>query len=214
MLRLPAMLLPLVAACSSPQPEPAGAYQAPSPPQERAPADTPLGGPPPGATLVPVVPPYTDATWKPPPSTRSREEARGEGQSEQTLSDYLNPGRDSWNQPDKVIELLGIQPGMILADVGAGSGYFTFRLAQAAGPQGRVYAPDIDPLAVDMLQARMDNEWDSTTMAEIRSYICPGHTPWLPMNAVDRALFVDVHFYTADPLPHWGLQSLQGLRGA
>ena len=160
-----------------------------------------------------MVPPYTDATWQPPPQTRSREEAREEGQSEKTLTEYLSPGRDSWNKPDKVLELMAIEPGMILADVGAGSGYFTFRLAAAAGPEGRVYAPDVDPLAIDMLQARVPQDWDATTMAEIRSYICPGHTPWLPMNAVDRALFVDVHYYTADPLPHWGLQSLQGLLG-
>ncbi len=212
------LLALVLMACGTPGPEtpaaPAEPAPTPSAPPspEQAPAAAPAG-PPPGATLVPVVPPYTDATWKLPPETRSREEAREEGQSEQTLTEYLSPGRDSWNQPDEVMKLLAIEPGMILADVGAGSGYFTFRLATAAGPEGRVYAPDIDPLAIEMLQARIVEEWDAASMAEIRSYICPSHTPWLPMNAVDRALFVDVHYYTADPLPHWGLQSLQGLFG-
>jgi predicted methyltransferase len=217
-MRCLALLTTLLAACAGPAPERSVAEPAePAPHQPAAPepaaAPTPAGPPLQGPGLVPVVPPYTDATWKPPPQTRSREAARQEGQSEQTLTEYLSPGRDSWNQPDKVLELLAVQPGMILADVGAGSGYFTFRLAAAAGPTGRVYAPDIDPLAIDMLQARIPQEWDAASMAEIRSYICPGHTPWLPMNAVDRALFVDVHYYTADPLPHWGLQSLQGLLG-
>ncbi len=215
-------LLSLLLACAGEQPDPAepdGAtprVPAPSPSAEVPPdaASAPPPGPPmAGGSLVPVVPPYTDASWKPPPSTREHAQAREEGQSQQTLEDYLSPGRDAWNQPARVLELMAIEPGMILADVGAGSGYFTLRLAQAAGPRGRVYAPDIDPLAVEMLQGRLAQLHDPATMAQVRSYVCPSHTPWLPRNAVDRALFVDVHYYTADPLPHWGLQSLQGLFG-
>jgi predicted methyltransferase len=218
-------LFPLLIACSGEPDRPEASETAPGPGASQAatgdgsagpgPAPAVVAPPPPmaGGSLVPVVPPHTDASWKPPPLTRERGEARKEGQTKQTLEDYLSPGRDAWNQPAKVLELMSIEPGMILADVGAGSGYFTFRLAAAAGPQGRVYAPDIDPLAVEMLQARLAQEHDAGSMAEVRSYVCPSYTPWLPRNAVDRALFVDVHYYTASPLPNWGLQSLRGLYG-
>jgi predicted methyltransferase len=53
--------------------------------------------------------------------------------------------RDGWQQPDRVITELGLEPGQVVADVGAGGGYFTFRLAEAVGAQGRVFAVDVDP---------------------------------------------------------------------
>jgi ubiquinone/menaquinone biosynthesis C-methylase UbiE len=57
---------------------------------------------------------------------------------------YEGLGRDQWQQPHKVIQSLQIRAGDNIADLGAGSGYFTFLLAQATGPTGRVYAVDID----------------------------------------------------------------------
>src|SRR6516225_6300903 len=52
--------------------------------------------------------------------------------------------RDKWQRPQEVMDALGIRPGTAVADVGCGSGYFTFKLAERAGPQGEVYAEDID----------------------------------------------------------------------
>jgi ubiquinone/menaquinone biosynthesis C-methylase UbiE len=57
---------------------------------------------------------------------------------------YEGLSRDEWQQPQKVIQSLAIRAGDNIADLGAGSGYFTFLLAQAAGPTGKVYAVDID----------------------------------------------------------------------
>lgn len=57
---------------------------------------------------------------------------------------YEGFDRDEWQRPEEVIHALSIQPGDHIADLGAGSGYFTFRLADAVGPTGRVYAVDID----------------------------------------------------------------------
>jgi ubiquinone/menaquinone biosynthesis C-methylase UbiE len=57
---------------------------------------------------------------------------------------YEGFGRDRWQQPEKVIECLGITGGSRTADLGCGGGYFTFRLAQAVGSSGRVYAVDVD----------------------------------------------------------------------
>lgn len=64
---------------------------------------------------------------------------------------YEGFGRDSWQQPDRVIGELGLKPGDHVADLGAGSGYFTFRLADAVGASGRVYAVDIDSAMLDYL---------------------------------------------------------------
>lgn len=57
---------------------------------------------------------------------------------------YEEPGRDRWQQPEKVVESLGIALGQVIADVGSGGGYFTFRFARAVGPEGTVYAVDLD----------------------------------------------------------------------
>lgn len=54
-------------------------------------------------------------------------------------------GRDAWQQPERVVETLGIKPGQRVADIGAGGGYFTFRFASAIGAEGMVYAVDVDP---------------------------------------------------------------------
>jgi ubiquinone/menaquinone biosynthesis C-methylase UbiE len=62
---------------------------------------------------------------------------------------------DRFRQPDRVVAALGLARGQRVADVGAGRGYLTFRLADAVGPTGRVVATDIDDAALDALRARM-----------------------------------------------------------
>ncbi len=57
---------------------------------------------------------------------------------------YEGFNRDEWQKPEEVIKALAIQPGDHVADLGSGSGYFTFRIADAVGPTGKVYAVDID----------------------------------------------------------------------
>ncbi len=61
--------------------------------------------------------------------------------------------RDAWQEPRKVVEWLRLRPGAVVADLGAGSGYFTFPLAQAVGPEGIVYAVDIDADSLKRIQA-------------------------------------------------------------
>jgi predicted methyltransferase len=71
---------------------------------------------------------------------------------------YEGFDRDEWQQPERVIEELAIEPGMQVADIGAGGGYFTFRLADAVGPTGRVYAVDVDEDMTTYLEERAREE--------------------------------------------------------
>jgi predicted methyltransferase len=57
---------------------------------------------------------------------------------------YEGFGRDEWQQPERVVADLALAPGAKVADLGSGGGYFSFRLARAVGPSGRVYAVDVD----------------------------------------------------------------------
>ncbi|MGE5306935.1 MAG: class I SAM-dependent methyltransferase [Alphaproteobacteria bacterium] len=66
-----------------------------------------------------------------------------------------DPSRDAWQKPNEVVEKLAIQPGWRVADLGAGGGYFTWHLSAAVGPQGRVYAVDIDETALGMIERKI-----------------------------------------------------------
>ncbi|MEE3332112.1 MAG: methyltransferase domain-containing protein [Myxococcota bacterium] len=66
---------------------------------------------------------------------------------------YAPPDRDGWQQPERVIELLELEPGDRVADIGAGGGYFTFKLADAVGKGGKIFAVDVDaPMAEALVE--------------------------------------------------------------
>ncbi len=66
-----------------------------------------------------------------------------------------DPSRDAWQQPKEVIQALAISLGSRVADLGAGGGYFTWRLAEAVGPEGKVYAVDVDDTALRVIEQEM-----------------------------------------------------------
>src|SRR5438067_2770705 len=65
------------------------------------------------------------------------------------------PERDKEEQPTKLLDALKLKPGDVVADIGAGSGYFTFRIAERVGPKGKVLAVDIQPEMLDNIRKRM-----------------------------------------------------------
>jgi cyclopropane fatty-acyl-phospholipid synthase-like methyltransferase len=103
----------------------------------------------------------------------------------QLAKSFDDPARDAWQQPGRVIEALGLKRGQTVADIGAGTGYFTVRLAKSeAAP--KVYAVDIEPSMVSYLSERAAQEHLNNVVAVQAA----ADTPNLP-EAVDLVLIVD-----------------------
>ena len=95
---------------------------------------------------------------------------------------FMNsPWRDRWQQPEAVIQSLSIQPGDHVADLGAGGGYFTFRLADAVGPAGKVYAVDVDKGSLDYIARRAKEQGYTNVEVILAKY----DDPLLPEGGVD-----------------------------
>jgi ubiquinone/menaquinone biosynthesis C-methylase UbiE len=98
-----------------------------------------------------------------------------------------DPKRDGYQKPHEVMQALGVKDGEVIADIGAGSGYFTIRLAQHVGSTGRVYAVDISPDMVRHLHQRVHD----LRLLNVSPILARPDNPLLPQ-AVDRFLIVDV----------------------
>jgi SAM-dependent methyltransferase len=112
---------------------------------------------------------------------------------------YEGWGRDRWQQPDKVVEALRIRNGDRIADIGAGSGYFTFRLAQATGPEGVVYAVDIDPDMLDYLRQRVRGE----KVRHVEVVSASADDPGLPAAGVDLLFTCNTYHHLDDPVAYF-----------
>jgi len=106
---------------------------------------------------------------------------------------FDDPSRDAWQQPDRVIAALALAPAMTVADVGAGTGYFSVRLARAV-PEGEVIATDIEPDMVRYLGDRAQREH----LPNIKPVLATADDPNLAPASVDRILVVDVWHHIAD----------------
>ena len=95
--------------------------------------------------------------------------------------------RDQWQRPQEVMDALGIRAGTAVADVGCGSGYFTFNLAERVGPQGEVYAEDIDEKEVAGIRRRAEAEG----LTQVRSIVGVADDPGLPAASLDAILVVN-----------------------
>jgi predicted methyltransferase len=98
-----------------------------------------------------------------------------------------DPGRDEWQRPDQVAELLECRPGMTVVDLGAGTGYFLRYLSAAVGPQGRVLALDSDPSMIQVIHARLEHAAIENVLPR---RIAP-EDPGLADGSVDRVLAVN-----------------------
>jgi SAM-dependent methyltransferase len=113
------------------------------------------------------------------------------------LSIFEYPDRDKKLHIDRVMDLLGIAPGKSVADIGAGSGWFTVRAAARVGSGGAVYAEDINPKAIDYITSRAVNE----KLANIRPVLGDVDDTKLPANSVDAVLILKTYHEFAHPVP-------------
>lgn len=108
---------------------------------------------------------------------------------------FDDPARDEWQKPRLVIELLGLRPGNRVADLGAGTGYFTRQLAMAVGSRGRVYAVEIEPTLIEHIERRKDME---TLREQLVTVLATPDNPKLPEGELDVVLVVNTWHHISD----------------
>ena len=121
------------------------------------------------------------------------------------LSIFETPGREDKLQINRVMDLLGITPGKNVADIGAGSGWFTVRAARRTGDTGQVYAVDINPEAIRYIDDRMQKE----QLHNIKTILGREDNPMLPSNQIDAVLLLKTYHEVAKPVT-----LLRNLRGS
>lgn len=107
---------------------------------------------------------------------------------------FDDPARDAWQKPSEVVTAMNISPGMTVADIGAGTGYFEPHLSRAVGPTGKVLALDIEPDMVRYLRQRAEKEKLTNVVAQ---QVALGDTG-LSAGSVDRILIVDTWHHIPD----------------
>lgn len=112
------------------------------------------------------------------------------------LSIFEYPDRDKKLQIDRVMDLLGITTGKNVADIGAGSGWFTVRAAKRVGPTGAVLAEDVNPAAVEYIGKRVIKE----DLSNVRTVLGSADDPRLPTGSVDAVLLLKVYHEIAHPV--------------
>ena len=105
------------------------------------------------------------------------------------------PDRDAWQEPELIMDALSIADGAVVADVGAGGGWFTVRLAQRVGPNGLVYAEDIQPQMIESINRRVNR----AGLANVQTIIGTPSNPMIPA-PIDALLMVEVYGQLEDPV--------------
>ena len=111
--------------------------------------------------------------------------------------------REQEEAPSKAIAALELRPGMVVADIGAGSGYYTSRMSKSVGPTGKVYATDIQPGMIELVNRRIAAEG----LTNVTTILGGMDDPKLPPASIDLAIMVDV--YHELPAPQVFLQRLR-----
>jgi ubiquinone/menaquinone biosynthesis C-methylase UbiE len=113
------------------------------------------------------------------------------------LAKLLDPERLAWQKPDEVVAAMGLSKGEVVCEVGSGPGVFALRLAKAVGPQGRVYAIDVDPRMIAILESRAQAD----SIANISTSLSADGRG-LPPEPVDAVLLANTFHHFTEPLPY------------
>ena len=132
----------------------------------------------------------------------AQEPAAAPGQQRKTsepytgdLSIFESPGRDQRLQINRVMDILGVRAGKNVADIGAGSGWFTVRAAKRVG-DGTVYAVDINPEAVRYIDKRLKKE----KLHNVKTILSQPDDPMLPGTSLDAVLLLKTYHEVAHPV--------------
>jgi predicted methyltransferase len=99
------------------------------------------------------------------------------------------PDREAWQKPEQIMDAIGVAEGSVVADIGAGAGWFTIQLARRVGPNGTVYAQDVQRQMLEAIRRRVAREG----LQNVQTRLGVGSAPNLPEGALDAVLVVDVY---------------------
>jgi len=120
--------------------------------------------------------------------------AKGRLFQPQDLGLLESPDRDQWQKPDQIMDALGVAEGNVVAELGAAGGWFTQQLARRVGPNGVVYAEDIQPAMLEAVSRRMRNE----NLANVKTVLGTASDPRLPVG-IDAILIADAFHEMDEP---------------
>ncbi len=113
-----------------------------------------------------------------------------------TLS-FGQANRETWQPPEKILDAIGVRPGMRIGEAGAGRGYFTFPLARRVGPRGLVFANDISTSSLDVIRERAGSEG----LGNIKIVVGKIEDPLFPEQNLDMIVMVYVLHELERPIP-------------
>jgi ubiquinone/menaquinone biosynthesis C-methylase UbiE len=129
-------------------------------------------------------------------SAQQRPVSHGKLFPPENLPELEGPDREIWQRPDQVMDALSIAEGDVVADLGAGSGWFTMRLARRVGPNGRVYAEDFQPQMIEVIKRRLPRE----NVSNVETRLGTSDDPKLPVGQLDAVLIVDAYHEMQSPV--------------
>jgi predicted methyltransferase len=107
----------------------------------------------------------------------------------QDLGLLESPDRAAWQKPEQIMDALAIADGGAVADIGAGAGWFTIHLARRVGPNGVVYAQDVQRQMLEAIRRRVERE----RLQNVKTLLGEDRDPHLPKGSLDAVLVVDVY---------------------
>ncbi len=151
--------------------------------------------PPPPAAMASAAPPPAQQQQQPPPQTRAQV-PHGKLFAPVDLGLLEAPDRDAWQKPEQVMLALGIADGSVVGDLGAAGGWFTIRLARFVGPNGLIYAEDVQRQMIEAIERRVKREG----LLNVRTVLGGTKDPRLPPRALDAILIVETYHEMEDPV--------------
>lgn len=132
-----------------------------------------------------------------------RQQSRGRLFPPLDLGLLEGPDREAWQKPDQIMDILGIADGAVVADLGAGGGWFTLRLSRRVGPNGLVYAQDVQEEMIDVIRRRVERE----NLTNVRTVLGDATDPKLP-RGLDAVIIVNSYNEMNDPSRPEGILTL------